>query len=346
MTLAPPLAVVSLPLAQLEISSLLLYGAIGFAILLILFLIVLFIVYANLWIQSLLTGAQIGLLRLFFMRLQGINPKTMVESKIAAVQAGLTIPTNLMEAHYLAGGNVQRLVRALIAAQKARIELDWDTGAAIDLAGRDVLEAVRTSVDPKVIDCPDPRRHGRNTLDGIAKDGIQLKARARVTVRTNLSQLVGGATEDTVIARVGEGIVSAIGSSDTHNDVLRNPERIARAVFNKGLDAQTAYEIVSIDIADIDVGDNVGARLQKDQADADQRVARAKAEERRAAAVATEQEMRARTMDNRASVVQAETAIPTAMAEAFRAGNMRAATQPSGNGAAGSDGSGPARIEG
>ena len=336
------IAVMTLPLGQdLSFGDIAFYVVMGLIALLLLFIVILFLTYASLYIQSLLTGARIGLLRLFFMKLQGIKPATMVESKIAAVQAGLTIPTNLMEAHYLAGGNVPRLVRALIAAQKARIELDWDTAAAIDLAGRDVLEAVRTSVDPKVIDCPDPRRHGRNTLDGIAKNGIQLKARARVTVRTNLSQLVGGATEDTVIARVGEGIVSAIGSSDTHNDVLRNPELIAKAVFNKGLDAQTAYEIVSIDIADIDVGDNVGARLQKDQADADRRVAKAKAEERRAAAVATEQEMRARTMDNRAGVVRAESAIPTAMAEAFRAGNMRAVKAAgSGSDGSGGDGSG------
>ena len=292
---------------------------------LVLFFLLLFFVYGKLWIQAFFAEARVPLTSLFFMRLQGINPKGIVENKITAVQAGLDIPTRMMEAHYLAGGNVQRIIRALIAAQRARIELDWDTAAAIDLAGRDVLEAVRTSVDPKVIDCPDVRRHGRNTLDGIAKDGIQLKARARVTVRTNLNQLVGGATEDTVIARVGEGIVSAIGSSPTHKDVLRNPKLIAQAVFNKGLDAQTAYEIVSIDIADIDVGDNVGARLQADQAEADLRVARAEAEQRRAEAVATEQEMKARTMDNRAAVVQAEASIPAAMAEAFRAGSLRAA---------------------
>ena len=339
----------ALPLGQMNFVSIL---QIGGAILIGLFLLILvglFFVYGNLWIQAFFAESRIGIFNLFGMRLQGINPKTIVENKITAVQAGLDIPTRQMEAHYLAGGSVQRIVRALIAAQRARIDLDWDTAAAIDLAGRDVLEAVRTSVDPKVIDCPDPRRHGRNTLDGIAKDGIQLKARARVTVRTNLRQLVGGATEDTVIARVGEGIVSAIGSCDTHKDVLRNPKLIAQAVFNKGLDAQTAYEIVSIDIADIDVGDNVGARLQADQAEADLRVARAKAEERRAEAVATEQEMRAKTMDNRAHVVQAEASIPVAMAEAFRQGNMRASGKPSENGKVTPDAAGahePPRLEG
>jgi uncharacterized protein YqfA (UPF0365 family) len=227
-----------------------------------------------------------------------------------------------MEAHYLAGGNVQRLIRALIAAHRARIELDWDTAAAIDLAGRNVLEAVQTSVDPKVIDCPDPKQ-GRITLDGVAKDGIQLKARARVTVRTNLSQLVGGATEDTIIARVGEGIVSAIGSSVSHKEVLANPALIAQAVLRKSLDSQTAYEIVSIDIADIDVGENIGARLQADQAEADMRVARAKAEQRRAEAVAMEQEMQALTQENRAKVVLAESEVPKAMADAFTRGQLR-----------------------
>jgi uncharacterized protein YqfA (UPF0365 family) len=213
-------------------------------------------------------------------------------------------------------------VRALIAAHRANIELDWDTAAAIDLAGRNVLEAVQTSVDPKVIDCPDTRQ-GRTTLDGVSKDGIQLKARARVTVRTNIAQLVGGATEDTVIARVGEGIVSAIGSSESHKLVLANPALIAQAVLRKSLDSQTAYEIVSIDIADIDVGENVGARLQADQAEADMRVARARAEQRRAEAVAQEQEMQALTQENRAKVVLAESEVPKAMADAFTKGQLR-----------------------
>ncbi len=280
--------------------------------------------YFNLWIRAFVTRAKIDPFTLVFMSLRKVNPNTIVDAKISAVQAGLTdIPTRSYEAHYLAGGNIQRVVRALIAAHRARIDLDWDTASAIDLAGRDVLEAVRTSVDPKVIDCPDPR-HGRTTLDGVSKDGIQLKARARVTVRMNLSQLVGGATEETVIARVGEGIVSAIGSCDSHTQVLANPTLIAQTVLRKSLDSQTAYEIVSIDIADIDVGDNIGARLQGDQAEADVRVARAKAEKRRAEAVAWEQEMQSKTQENRALVVLAEAEIPKAMAEAYLNGSLRA----------------------
>lgn len=306
--------------------------------LLFLIFLVIFSRYIGLWIRSFTSGAKIGPLNLVVMSLRKVNPQVIVDAKIMAVQAGLdVITTREMEAHYLAGGNVQRLVRALIAAHRADIPLDWETGAAIDLAGRNVFEAVQTSVDPKVIDCPDPRRYGRSTLDGVAKDGIQLKAKARVTVRTNLAQLVGGATEETVIARVGEGIVSAIGSCETHKEVLANPMMLSRRVLEKGLDSQTAYEIVSIDIADIDVGDNVGARLQADQAEADVRIARAHAEERRAAAVAREQEMQALTQENRAKVVLAEAAIPQAMADAFRMGNLRAldeeTSQPGGNGA-------------
>lgn len=286
--------------------------------------------YFNLWLRGFAARANISPLMLVGMSLQKINPAMIVEAKINAVQAGITdIPTNSLSAHYLAGGNVTRVVRALIAAHRASIALDWDTAAAIDLAGRDVLEAVRTSVDPRVIDCPDTR-NGRTTLDGVAKDGIQLKARARVTVRTNLSQLIGGATEDTVIARVGEGIVSAIGSCNTHKEVLANPALIAQAVLRKSLDSQTAYEIVSIDIADIDVGDNIGARLQADQAEADMRVARAKAEQRRAEAVATEQEMQALTQENRAKVVLAEAEIPQAMALAYLSGTLRAANNGEG----------------
>lgn len=282
----------------------------------------------NLWLRAFFSRARISFRSLISWSFQKINPTVLVDAKISAVQAGLTdVSNNALAAHYLAGGNVTRVVRAMIAAHRARIELDWNTAAAIDIAGRDVLEAVRTSVDPKVIDCPDPR-YGRTTLDGVAKDGIQLKARARVTVRTNLSQLIGGATEDTIIARVGEGIVSAIGTSDSHKHVLANPMLIAEAVLRKSLDSQTAYEIVSIDIADIDVGDNVGARLQADQAEADMRVARAKAEQRRAEAVAMEQEMQALTQENRAKVVLAEAEIPKAMAEAYGTGLLRA----SGNG--------------
>lgn len=290
---------------------------------------VLFIIFAkffNLWLQAFFSRARVSLLSLVFMSLRKVNPRVIVETKIMSVQAGLgKISTQALEAHYLAGGNVRRVVQALIVAHRARIELDWETASAIDLAGRNVLEAVQTSVDPKVIDCPDPRRTGRNTLDGVAKDGIQLKARARVTVRTNLAQLIGGATEETIIARVGEGIVSAIGSCDTHKMVLANPMLISQVVSAKSLDSQTAFEIVSIDIADIDVGDNVGARLQADQAEADMRVARAKAEERRAQAVASEQEMKALTQENRAKVVLAESEVPRAIAAAYLTGSLRAA---------------------
>jgi uncharacterized protein YqfA (UPF0365 family) len=245
-----------------------------------------------------------------------------------AAQAGLDISrrhgisTARVEAHFLAGGNVMNVINAIIAAHRAGIDLDFDRAAAIDLAGRDVLDAVRTSVSPRVIDCPDPRRSGKATLSAIAKDGVELRIRARVTVRTNLEQLIGGATEETVIARVGEGIITSIGSSNTHLEVLENPDRISKAVLNRGLDAHTAFEIVSIDIADIDVGDQIGARLQADQAEADTRVARAKAEQRRAEAVAFEQEMKAKVAGNRAALVLAEAEVPQAIAEAFRQGNI------------------------
>ena len=292
--------------------------------------VLLFAKYFKLWLRGFVTGARIGPLNLVFMSLRKVNPNVIVDSKIMAVQAGLKdVTTDGMEAHYLAGGNVRRVIQSLIAAHRARIDLNWNTASAIDLAGRNVFEAVQTSVKPKVIDCPDPRR-GRVTLDGVAKDGIQLKARARVTVRTNLSQLIGGATEETVIARVGEGIVSAIGSCKSHKEVLANPVLIAKTVLDKGLDAQTAYSIVSIDIADIDVGANIGARLQADQAEADMRIARAKAEERRAMAIAKDQEMLALTQENRAKVVLAEAEIPLAMAEAYRNGNLRANSRPHG----------------
>ncbi len=280
--------------------------------------------YFGLWFRAWVSQARIGLPTLVMMSLRKVNPRVIVDAKIMVVQAGLTgISSQELEAHYLSGGNIRRAVQAMIIAHRADIPLDWNTAAAIDLAGRDILEAVRMSVDPRVIDCPDPRNPtGRTTLDAIAKDGIQLKVQARVTVRSNLQQLVGGAAEETVIARVGEGIVSAIGSSETHSDVLANPMVIARRVLDRGLDSQTAFEIVSIDIANIDVGENVGARLQVDQAEADVRVARAKAEERRAAAVAVEQEMVAKTMENRAQVVLAESEIPKAAAESFRTGNL------------------------
>jgi len=281
--------------------------------------------YFSLWIQCKFTGAGIGLIDLVMMTLRKVNPTVIVRSKIMAVQARLTdaypISTRALEAHYLAGGNVPRVIQALIAAHRARIKLDWQTAQAIDLAGRNVLEAVQTSVYPKVIDCPDPKKT-QGTLDAVARDGIQLRARARVTVRTNLEQLIGGATEDTVIARVGQGIVSAIGSTATYKDVLENPDMISRTVLALGLEAQTAFEIVSIDIADIDVGDNIGARLQADQAEADMRVAQARAEQRRAEFVAREQEMHAAIQENRAKVVLAEAEVPRAIAAAFKSGRL------------------------
>ena len=286
---------------------------------------IIFVKYFNLWLQAYVTRAQISMRSLIGMTFRKVNSRVIVESKIMAVQAGLpNVSTAAFEAHFLSQGNVRRVVQALIVAHRAKIDLDWETATAIDLAGRNVLEAVQTSVDPKVIDCPDPRRSSRTTLDGVAKNGIQLKARARVTVRTNLAQLIGGATEETIIARVGEGIVSAIGSCDSHKLVLANPMLIAKAVLDKSLDSQTAFEIVSIDIADIDVGDNIGARLQADQAEADVRVARARAEERRARAVASEQEMKALTAENRAKVVLAEAEVPLAIAEAYKMGRLRA----------------------
>ncbi|APZ95998.1 SigmaW regulon antibacterial [Fuerstiella marisgermanici] len=301
---------------------------IGFLVIFGFFFLIFFGMFASvasLWFRAFMSGAMVGPVQMVVMKLKKVNPQVIVDSRIMAVQAGLQgVTTNAMESHYLAGGNVPIIVRSMIAAHRAKIDLDWNTAAAIDLAGRNVLEAVQTSVKTKVIDCPDVTRHGRSTLDGVARDGIQLKARARVTVRTNLGQLVGGATEETIIARVGEGIVSAIGSCETHKEVLANPMLIAKAVLDKGLDSQTAYEIVSIDIADIDVGDNVGARLQADQAEADVRIARAKAEERRAQAVAREQEMKALTQEHQAEVVLAESEIPKSMADAYRDGSLRA----------------------
>jgi uncharacterized protein YqfA (UPF0365 family) len=260
------------------------------------------------------------------MTFRKVNPTVIVRSKIMAVQAGLGddsgITSKSLEAHYLAGGNVPLVIRAIIAAKKAKtIDLDFKLATAIDLAGRNVLEAVQTSVYPKVIDCPG-RSSGRESLDAVAKNGIQLKVRARVTVRANLNQLIGGATEETIIARVGEGIVSAIGSSASHSDVLENPDRISKAVLARRLDSQTAFEIVSIDIADIDVGDNIGARLQADQAEADTRVARANAEGRRAMAVAQEQEMLAHIEESRAKLVEAEAEVPQAIAQAFQSAKL------------------------
>ncbi len=285
-------------------------------------------IYGGLWFQAFMSGADITLASLVGMGLRGVNPRMIVNAKVMAAQSGMGIDrrsgisTSRLEAHFLAGGNVMGVIHAIIAAQRAGIPLDFDKAAAIDLAGRDVLDAVRTSVHPKVIDCPDPKRSGKATLSAIAKNGVELRVRARVTVRTNLDQLIGGATEETIIARVGEGIITSIGSALTHLEVLENPDRISRAVLERGLDSQTAFKIVSIDIADIDVGENIGARLQADQAEADTRVARAQAERRRAEAIAQEQEMKARVAENRAQVLLAEAEVPKAMAHAFRSGNL------------------------
>lgn len=277
--------------------------------------------FAGLWVQCKMTNAKISFPNLVMMTIRKVNPTIIVRSKIMAIQSGITrhfdISTRDLEAHYLAGGNVPNVIRALIASQRAKIELDWQAAQAIDLAGRDILDAVRTSVYPKVIDCPDPRKNN-STLDAVAGDGIQLNVRARVTVRTNLKQLVGGATEETVIARVGQGIVQAIGSTETYKDVLENPDKISQIVLDEGLEKQTAYTIVSIDIADIDVGENIGARLQADHAEAEMRVAQAKAEQRRADQQAREQEMVALTQENRAQVVLAEAKVPEAIAQSFR----------------------------
>jgi uncharacterized protein YqfA (UPF0365 family) len=255
------------------------------------------------------------------MTFRRVNARIIVDSRIMAMKAGLDYDTPQLEAHYLARGNVPNVIRALIAADKAKIELGFDRACAIDLAGRDVLDAVRTSVNPKVIDCPDPSK-GRQTIDAVAMDGIQLKAKARVTVRANLERLVGGATEETITARVGEGIVTTIGSAITHKKVLENPDSISKRVLEKGLDSGTAFEILSIDIADIDVGENIGAKLQADQAESDKIVAQAEAEKRRAMAVARAQEMKALVEENRAKVVLAEAEIPKAISQAFREGNL------------------------
>ncbi|NLF39163.1 flotillin-like protein FloA [bacterium] len=277
--------------------------------------------YVKLWVQGWASNADVSMLSLIGMSLRKVDPGTIVNAKIAAIKAGITIATDELESLYLAHGNVPNVVTALIAADKANIPLNFKRASSIDLAGRDIYAAVQTSVNPKVIDCPDPAK-GRPTIDAVAKDGIQLRAKARVTVRTNLDQLVGGATEETIIARVGEGIVTTIGSADTYKRVLENPDMISKKVLEKGLDAGTAFEILSIDIADVDVGENIGARLQSDQAEADKRVAQARAEVRRATAVATEQEMKARVQEMRAKVVEAEAEVPKAMAEAFRNGNL------------------------
>ena len=284
------------------------------AIVVVALIIILWFFPVALWFQAVLSGVHISLIQLLLMRWRGVNPKTIVMAMITGTKAGLTLKTNELEAHYLAKGNVTKVVMALIYANKANISLNFQMASAIDLAGRDVLEAVQMSVNPKVINTP--------PVTAVAKDGIQLIAKARVTVRANIKQLVGGAGEETILARVGEGIVSSIGSSESHKSVLENPDSISKLVLNKGLDAGTAYEILSIDIADIDVGKNIGAVLQMDQADADKNIAQARAEERRAMAVAQEQEMKAKAQEARAKVIEAEAQVPLAMAEAFRSGNL------------------------
>ncbi|MDH3584574.1 MAG: flotillin-like protein FloA [Phycisphaerae bacterium] len=287
----------------------------------VLIFIAFFLKYFNLWFQARLSDAPVGFFELVGMGFRKVDPRVIVLSRIRAVKSGLEISTAQMETHYLAGGRVPNVITAMIAADRAKIELTWDTACAIDLAGRDILEAVQTSVNPKVIDCPSTVG-GRATIDAVAQDGIQLKARARVTVRANIARLIGGATEETIIARVGEGIVTTIGSAGSHKAVLENPDNISKTVLQKGLDAGTAFEILSVDIADIDVGENIGAKIQADQAEADKRRFQAEAEKRRAMAVAEEQEHAAGEQKNRALVVLAEAEIPKAMAEAFRSGNL------------------------
>ncbi len=281
--------------------------------------------FFNVWLRAWLSGAYVGMLNLVAMRLRGVPYSLMVDARIRAVKAGIQLSIDEIESQFLAGGNVIACVQALIAAQKAQIALDWQRACAIDLAtkgsGKSVEEAVRTSVDPKVIDCPNPEM-GRSTIDGVSKDGIQVKVKARVTVRTNLDRFVGGAKEETIIARVGEGIVTTIGSADTYKVVLESPDTISKTVLKRGLDVGTAFEILSIDIADVDVGENVGAKLQTAQAEANKSIAQAQAEIRRAAAVALEQEMQARVQEMQAKVVAAQAEVPLAMADAFRNGKL------------------------
>jgi len=287
---------------------------VGVFVVIILLILILYFIPIPLWIQAQVSGVRVGLFQLAFMRIRKVPPGTIVESLITAEKAGLQVTPNELETHYLAGGNVGNVIRALISADKANITLDFKKATAIDLAGRDVFEAVQISVNPKVINTPN--------VAAVAADGIQLIAKARVTVRANIQQLVGGAGEDTILARVGEGIVTSIGSAKSHKDVLENPDKISKLVLQRGLDAGTAFEILSIDIADVDVGANIGAKLQIDQANADLKVAEAKAEERRAMAVASEQEMKAKSQEARANVIQAEAEVPKAIAEAFRGGNL------------------------
>lgn len=298
------------------------YSVIGLVSLVVGFI---FINYVGIFVKSWLSGATVGFPTLVAMSLRAVPVSLIVNARITAVKAGLALSTDELEAHYLADGNVNETVQALIAADKANISLNWQKACAIDLAtkgtGKSVIEAVRTSINPKVIECPS-QDVGKRSIDGVAKDGIQVKAKARVTVRSNLDKYVGSALEETIIARVGEGIVTTIGSADSYKDVLESPDKISKVVLERGLDVGTAFEILSIDIADVDVGENIGAKLQESQAEADKNVAQAKAEMRRAAAVALEQEMKAKVEEMKAKVVEAEAEVPLALAEAFRNGNL------------------------
>ena len=293
----------------------------GFLLLIVLVFLAVFLPVAGVWFQALFSSAGVSLFQLIGMRFRKVHPLTIVTARIQAIRAGIDLSTEQLETHYLAGGHPTNVVRALIAANRADIELSWQLATAIDLAGRDILEAVQTSVNPKVIDCPNPAT-GKLTIDAVAKDGTQVKAKARVTVRANIDRLIGGATEETIIARVGEGIVTTIGSAESYKTVLENPDLISKGVLEKGLDAGTAFQILSIDIADVDVGENIGAKLQADQAEADKRRFQAEAEQRRAMALAREQEMAALVRENQAKVVLAEAEIPLAIAEAFRSGRL------------------------
>src|SRR6202162_268955 len=308
-----------------NIGSLIAMAALAVASIFVLIAFFIVLSFISIWMQAKMTGAPVTFINLLSMKLRRVPIGLVVQSRITAVKAGLPLTTDQLEAHYLAGGDVNQVVRALIAAEKANLNLGYNQAAAIDLAthqsGKSVFEAVMTSVNPKVIDCPNPAS-GKQTIAAVAKDGIQLQVKARVTVRTHLDRFVGGATEETIIARVGEGIVTAIGSANSYKDVLENPDTISKRVLAKGLDASTAFGIMSIDIADVDVGENIGARLQAEQAEAKKQIAQAAAETRRTLAVANEQEMKARTQEMRAKVVEAEAQVPMAMAEAFRAGRL------------------------
>ncbi|WP_009961815.1 flotillin-like protein FloA [Verrucomicrobium spinosum] len=302
------------------------YIGIGIAVIVGFVFLLILLKFFNLWLRALVSNAPVGIPTLLAMWFRGVPNALIVDSRITAVKAGLRVGTDELEAHYLAGGNVTQVVLSLIAAAKAGIELDFNRACAIDLAvkgtSKTVIEAVRTSINPKVIDCPGADMGKGGKIDAVARDGISLRVRARVTVRTNLDRFIGGATEETVVARVGEGIVTCIGSAASYKDVLENPDSISKVVLQKGVDVGTAFEIISIDIADVDVGENIGAQLQAAQAETDKKIAQANAEVRRAAAVAVEQEMAARTQEMRAKVVEAESQVPMAIAEAFRKGNL------------------------